>query len=362
MTRQNHEDDDFDDLDGDNFDPSIVADGEDAEDLSAKVKHIRQNIGTDEPIKIRLQKREGTKWSYIDELDTEDPSTHEIGIKHGGGEYRLYITWLDAKSKKTKTATHRFVLGRNYDRLRKEQEAHDNFMTSSGDKIDRLLEVIAQPKQDKSMELMITMMQSQSNQFQTMMLENARQQQEAQRRAEESRTQLLTTLATVLAPVLSAVVNKPAPTVPEPRESLADKLLPTLIEKLSEKKETQSPIAQLKEMKELMDMIKPETSAPEKTWIDVIENLASTVVENAPLILSAFTPKALVQQTMNNQIAQNPEIGEVLKDDEKFIAFVRTLREKLGDDNKVRIILEKGGNLDRAISLGAFNSPAQITA
>jgi hypothetical protein len=357
-TRTHDEDDD--DTDGPIFDPSLVVDGEDQDDLIQKIKHIRAGIGQTEPIKIRLRKKEGSKWPYIDELDTEEPNTHEIGLKHGAGEYQIYITWIERDRQgesKTKTATQRFFLGKHYDRLKKEQEEQERFMSSSGDKVDKLMEMVMRPQQnDRSLELMMTMMQSQSNQFQTMMLENAKQMQEAQRRADESRNQLMQTLITVAMPVVTALVSKPAP---EHRESIADKLVPQLLNRLTEQKETPNPIQQLKDMKELMDMMKPESTTAEKTWIDVVENLASAVIENAPLIVSSFTPKALVQQQMTAQIAENPQYGQILDDDEKFRMFVTRLREGLKDDQKVRLILEKSGKLEKAEALGCF---AQILA
>jgi hypothetical protein len=303
-------------------------------ELEDRVLAIKSLIGEDTPIKVRLHKANGNRFPQIDVLDESTVDPHEIGVKHGSGKYKVYISWTDATGK-PQVKQLMFELDKNYDTLKKER-----------DLLTAPIAITGTQSTEKIIEMM--MLQNQQN-MEQQRIQRQIDNDNAERIRKESSDKmnmLLTGFMTLASTIIPAMINRPAPQI-QPQNDLGEKLLLTLMPTLLSqgKNATGEALALLREGMEMGKEIASKAEPEEKSWIDLVES----VIEQSPMILQAIMPP----KEMQKQIESNPEMKAIIDDDQKFKYMVEKFIAEKGKEFTVTL-LEKTNQLDRAKNLNCI--------
>ena len=279
------------------------------DDIQEEIKELIGEFGQDEKFNITLYKIDGItgRGKQIAKFrDGVFPDSHEIGVLHGSGEYQIYINYSDPNTKTGKgLKKKRFSLGENYDQLKRDNDAKklNEFLLQKENHL-------ANNKQNSNMDSLIPFLQMQQQQSNTMLQTMMQMQQQS--------SQNFMSLAGILAPLLF-----------KDKDSGFEKLLPVLIEKISDNnKENIGLVKEIYSMKSNDQEVSP------------IENIVTKLIENADKILSPLASTKRVR----SELQKSPQLLEIINHKERFEQVKAELVEKLGEEKTEKILNKAGIN------------------
>jgi hypothetical protein len=309
---------------------------ETSKDLSiySKLKEIKAGLSEEETIRIRLCKKDenGKSFPQIDKLTEDEIEPHEIGLKHGSGEYKVYMSWTEQG--KSKVSNIGFKLGKHYDNLKRERDS---------ERLSPLISTTSSQSSDSFLQFILAQQQQQMERFERIQVEERERREREERDRRQSRENMFTFLAPLLAPVIAKFMDRPQATMIQ-NDSTAEKMLTMLLPTILDNKQNgaREMLSLFREGMEMGKELAPNQDN-EKSWIDIVE----TIVQTAPAILASALPPKVIQQ----QIESNPQVQDIVNSPDKFKILVDKLISTHGIE-KAKEILKSSGHLEKAISAG----------
>lgn len=273
------------------------------EDIYTKIDDIINAMDADgvSGVPVRIKKWANDQWEQVTETTADSlPTSHDIGIKYGAGKYRIQFIWRSPLKKKGNIFKKvEFSLNEVYDDLKAENDRKNRPKNSD----------VLHPT---------AIIQNQNNDNIMMMM--LKQSQDESRRLHEL--------------VLKMVENKP-------QETSSD-LQKFYLEDISNTRRLQ--IENSQEAFRMGLKLAQDTSIKENESSEILQ-IINVLAENAPNIISAFTPKTLVRK----RIMQNPGAEEFLNNPAKVRQVYEGLKERVGPEVAAKVAEKADIKLDGVI-------------
>ena len=294
---------------------------DDVADIATKVRDVLTEFADDETVKLVLYRLNNGKKEQVSQMDASSFDPHEVGIKYGGGKYELYIRYKDLKkSNGWGTRTVPFNIADDYNELKRENDLKKT--------INQMQFNQAPPAQNDFLDKFLLMQEK---------AEERRREDEKSRDARFN--QMMVALVGLAGTILPAIINRPK------NDSLAEKILPTLLEgrNQSETKMFEMNMNAFQKGMDLAMQNKPTEENNTTNWLDIVQ----TLVEKSPMLVEGMGALISAKQ-VQKQLHSDPQYQQLIQNEQAVKTYLEQLIEK------ARKIVEKSGILEKAQSMGFF--------